>query len=277
MKNSPSKPKHEPRKDFWDLGDDDFEIEKAPGDHPANPAPVAEPPQALGQDVTSTPPDELDGESSPPEVAPSPAPEAEPPDPGQKRIRIKFTKNDSSSTTVVEKILLVALLGILFGVAAWGVMAYFDNAPNGKPLVFKENFPAKGEQITVATIETWWREPVRTGENPDIGVVVDAELIPCAKIKLAESGSTTIQVSFRDGDDKLIGDTTNLTVQNGKFERTGSDEVSVHATTGFSNPSLINAYVNGDILPWSVAIIESDGNNEPLVRARIEANRKEEK
>jgi len=175
----------------------------------------------------------------------------------------------------MEKGLLTALTVSLVGLAGWGITAFFNNAPNGEVVEFIEDFPIKGEKITIENIETWWREPVRDGDTPDVGVVIDAKLIPCAKIKLVASGSTTLQVSFRDGEDKLIGDTTNLTVEDGKFEQSGSNEIDVHATSGFRNPARMNAYVNTDIAAWSVVIVEGNSTETPLVRARLEANRKE--
>ena len=107
----------------------------------------------------------------------------------------------------------------------------------------------QGESITIESVETWWREPVRGGDDPDVGVVVEARLIPCASIKISEGGSSTLQVSFRDGEDQLIGDILNLSVSNGKFEN-GSNETLVYATDGFTNPTMINPYVNQDITPW---------------------------
>ena len=124
-------------------------------------------------------------------------------------------------------------------------------------------------------METWWREPVREGDDPDVGVVVEARLIPCASIKIGEEGSSNLQVSFRDGEDQLIGDILNLSVTNGKFEKNNSDEISVYATDGFNNPTTINPYVNQDIAPWTLAIVEGSEGADPIVKARIEANRKE--
>ncbi len=105
-------------------------------------------------------------------------------------------------------------------------------------------------------------------------MVIEARLIPCASIKIGEGGSSTLQVSFRDGEDQLIGDILNLSVSDGKFEN-GSNETLVYATAGFTNPTTINPYVNQDIAPWTLAIVESADGAEPIVKTRIEANRKE--
>ncbi len=270
MKNQPSDPKNEPKDDFWDLGDDDLELEKIPEEKPVEPVitPILEEetePAHAGQDL-SAPSRDLETNQ------PTPASK-----PGQKRVRVSSSTSEHRPTSMVEKILIVILILTLAGLAFWGVTAFFDHAPNGEVVEFNDDFPIKGEKITIGNVETWWREPVRDGDDPDVGVVIEARLIPCAKIKLVESGSATLQVSFRDGEDKLIGDTINLSVQNGKFTRSESDEIDVHATSGFRNPSRINAYVNGDIPAWSVAIVEGSSTENPLVRARIEANRNETK
>lgn len=270
MNNQPSNPKNEPNDDFWDLGDDDLELEKIPKADPVPPSPGPIP----TEEDLDLPPADLELEAPVP-ASSAPAPE---PAPEQKKVRVSSSSSESRPTSMLEKVSLALLVTIFAGVGYWGVTAFYDSAPNGEPMEFKEDFPAQGEQVTISSVETWWREPVRTGDDPDVGVVLGANLIPCAKIQLVESGSTTIQVSFRNGDDKLIGDTVNLTVENGKFTKSNSAEIDVHATSGFGEPTMMNAYVNEDIAPWSVAIVEEGGRSEdPLVRARIEANRKENK
>ena len=170
------------------------------------------------------------------------------------------------------------------GAFAWGISFFYRDAPEGELVKFIEDFPIKGEDVTIETVETWWRKPVRSGDEPDVGVVIDSNLIPCARIKLSEGGSTTLQVSFRDGDQNLIGDTINLSVVNGKFfsndsdDSDDSDEIVVHSTSGFNNPSRIHAYANEDFAPWSLVIIEShdiDSDSDPLVKARISASSKD--
>ena len=167
------------------------------------------------------------------------------------------------------------LLAILFSLAIWGIRTYLNSAPNGELAEYKEDFPIQGESVTVESVETWWREPVRDGDDPENNIVSEARLIPCASIKISDSGSTNLQVSFRDGENRLIGDIQNLSVKKGKFEKNSSDKISVYATDGFDNPTKINPYVNQDIEPWTLAIVEEGSGNEPIVKARIKANRKE--
>ena len=145
---------------------------------------------------------------------------------------------------------------------------------------FDEEFPVEGQNIDVAEIETYWRKPIRTGENLDRGVQLNARLIPCARIKLSGSGSASLALSFRDGEKELIGDPFSLEVSNGNFVRSGSNEIIVNCTAGFTEISDINPYTNGDLKPWSLLIVEGETGTNPshlddekkLVVVRIEAN-----
>ena len=270
MTNQPSDPKNEPQNDFWDLGDDDLDPGEASKPAPPKqqtPAPAASVTQEenlLGDLEDDLPP------APTPTQKPAPSTPSEP-----RRVRVKETKREAKPTTAVEKAFIGLLLAGLIGGAIWGISTYLDSAPNGELAEYKEEFPIQGKAVTVDKVETWWREPVRDGDEADIGVVVDARLIPCASIKLSDGSTSRLQVSFRDGDDKLIGDIINLSVSNGQFEKNSSNEISVHATAGFTNPTTINPYINGDIEPWTLAIVEEGKSDEPIVKTRIEANRKE--
>ncbi|MDG2400117.1 MAG: hypothetical protein P8M04_06065 [Akkermansiaceae bacterium] len=278
MQNQPTDPKNEPQNDFWDLGDDDLDTDEAKeSSPPQQPPPVSTPdqntPEAPLEEILS----ELDDDPPPP---PLPSQKPEPAAPSEaktspRRFRVNETRREATPTTWIEKIFIWALLVSLVGLALWGIYTYLDAAPNGDLAEYKEDFPIQGESVTIESVETWWREPVRDGDDPDVGVVVEARLIPCASIKISEGSSANLQVSFRDGEDQLIGDIQNLSVSNGKFEKNSSNEISVNATAGFNNPTTINPYVNQDIAPWTLAIVEGSEGAEPIVKARIEANRKE--
>jgi hypothetical protein len=277
MQNQPTEPQNEPQNDFWDLGDDDLDPDEAkelsqPKQQSADSAAAQDTPAAPPEEISS----DLDDDPPPP---PIPSQEHKPTAPSEtapapKRYRVKETSQEATSTTKIEKIFIGALLAILVGLTLWGGYTYVDAAPNGNLAEYKEDFPIQGESITIESVETWWREPVRDGDDPDVGVVIEARLIPCASIKIGEGGSSTLQVSFRDGEDQLIGDILNLSVSDGKFEN-GSNETLVYATAGFTNPTTINPYVNQDIAPWTLAIVESADGAEPIVKTRIDANRKE--
>ena len=286
MSNKSSNSKNETHDDFWDLGDDDLNREVS-GEAPKEEGKedgdkrIEDPPKKKKSEKANI--DELgDLDDDPFEekaIEERPAPPTKP-----KLVGINESRKEATTVSTVEKISLIAVIACLVGAFAWGISFFYRDAPEGELVKFIEDFPIKGEDVTIETVETWWRKPVRSGDKTDVGVVIDSNLIPCARIKLSEGGSTTLQVSFRDGDQNLIGDTINLSVVNGKFSRNDSDdsddsdEIVVHSTSGFNNPSRIHAYANEDFAPWSLVIIEShdiDSDSDPLVKARISASSKD--
>ena len=283
MSNKSSNSKNETHDDFWDLGDDDLNREVS-GEAPKEEGKeegdkrIEDPPKKKKSEKANI--DELgDLDDDPFEekaIEERPAPPTKP-----KLVGINESRKEATTVSTVEKISLIAVIACLVGAFAWGISFFYRDAPEGELVKFIEDFPIKGEDVTIETVETWWRKPVRSGDEPDVGVVIDSNLIPCARIKLSEGASTTLQVSFRDGDQNLIGDTINLSVVNGKFSRNDSDdsdEIVVHSTSGFNNPSRIHAYANEDFAPWSLTIIEShdiDSDSDPLVKARISASSKD--
>jgi len=176
---------------------------------------------------------------------------------------ISYLINAVSCLSMVEKVSLLSVLIILFGAASWGVSSYYENAPEPELVLFDEDFPIEGIYAAVAEIETYWRKPVRTGEDADHGVQLKACLIPCARIKLTGSGTAALAVSFRNSKQELIGDPISLDVENGMFKKTGSAEITLTSTAGFENPSEINAYMNEDIDPWSVLFVEGAPGTNP--------------
>jgi|TARA_B110000438_G_scaffold295071_1_gene337500 hypothetical protein len=280
MSNKSSNSKNETHDDFWDLGDDDLNREVS-GEAPKEEGKedgdklIEDPPKKKKSEKANI--DELgDLDDDPFEekaIEERPAPPTKP-----KLVGINESRKEATTVSTVEKISLIAVIACLVGAFAWGISFFYRDAPEGELVKFIEDFPIKGEDVTIETVETWWRKPVRSGDEPDVGVVIDSNLIPCARIKLSEGGSTTLQVSFRDGDQNLIGDTHNLSVVNGKFSSDDSDEIVVRSTSGFNNPSRIHAYANEDFAPWSLVIIEShdiDSDSDPLVKARISASSKD--
>lgn len=247
--------------DFWDLDDDDLDL--------APPSPAEEPTPEPIEQVAPEP------AAASPEPAPTPAP------PAEKRKR-KKEKGKVSKLSIIEKISLLAVITFLGGVAAWGVSLYYKHAPEGELITFNTDFPVKGDSVTVSEVETWWRLPVREGDDADRGVRLSINLIPCARIKIEDTQDALLWVTFRNGDKDLIGDPINLAISNGKFIESGSEEIEIHSTSGFENASKINAYTNGDITPWSVVVIEANADEEfssksdPFLKVRIEAKVPEE-
>jgi len=324
-RKKPSKPITQATEDFWDLGDDDLDLDSSPNDEESpekNKSETAQPESTQKKKGTSSTPQKNEQAEASKTQSPNlteeddfweenedektdqkknsselkPSSESKKAASAEKEHNYKsgektktepklLRKSDSNSkeskkevvpTTLLEKISLIILLATLFGALAWGISTFLNEAPQGEVITFKEDYPAKGEHITVAAVETWWRKPIRSGEKADIGIVIEAELIPCAKITLTDGGSTTLRVSFRNGEKQLIGDTINLIVKDGKFTRNNSNTIDVFSTAGFEDGLQINSYTNGDIDPWSLSIREGNASNdeEPLVNTRVSAKSK---
>jgi len=289
MSKTPSKPNKENQDEFWDLGDDDLDLDEALEEAPAK----EKKPKKEKETKTSPSSKEKPGKTEKKKVSkkedtPSkkaPEPEAQPPEkpalektePTRVRTKDGWTKEKKEKVplSLIEKISLLAVVICLVGAAFWVISTFVNDAPQGELIAFNENFPAAGTNVTIENVTTWWRPPARTGDNPDNGVILSSNLIPCATLKISGSNSTTLRITFRDGKQELVGDTINLIVENGKFLRNDSDEITIHSTAGFANPSRINAYANGDIDPWALSIFEEDSENDaPIVKARISANTK---
>jgi hypothetical protein len=277
MSTKPPSSEKDAPEDFWDLGDDDLDVNLPALEEAQRPGPIEEPSEL--EEVAEAHAAELEQHSG--------VQEEELPTAGDDLQESGGEPGSSAGSigqwlktlSIIEKASLLILIACLAGAAIWGVSSYYKEAPQGQLITFDENFPVKGAKITAAEVETWWRRPIRSGANVDRGVVIEANLIPCARIKLQDSGSTTLQVTFRNGKRDLIGDPITLTVEAGKFTSTNSDEITINSTSGFSSASDLNAYTNGDIDPWSIMIEESDDSSngdEPFLRVRIDPTYKED-
>ncbi|MDA7881251.1 hypothetical protein N9A94_03010 [Akkermansiaceae bacterium] len=256
--------KNNSSEDFWDLDDDDLDLDLPAPPEEAAPAPE-EAPAPIEEPITAE--------------VPAPAPPAEEP----ARIRVKGkSPRKIAGLSLIEKISILAVFLFLGGVAAWGISIFYKNAPQGELITFDTDFPIQGDTATVTEVETWWRSPIREGERADHGVRLQINLIPCARIKIKDTQNALLWVTFQNGEKDLVGDPINLVISNGTFLSSGSDEVEIHATSGFQSASEINAYTNNDIDPWSVVIMEGNNNEEfstesdPLAKVRIEAKVPEE-
>lgn len=276
--------------DSWDLDDDELSlgnsIAPAPRNLPEKKTETGEAPETteISQSEPAIEPPESSAVEEPTSFGLEPEPQAKPesapqPEPqpkrevtkasGQRSSAKESSSTNKSGTSFLERIAILTVLAAVIGVIGWGLMTYLTEAPEGELIEFTEDFPVRGKAVTIESVESWWREPVREGSNPDVGVRIDSQLIPCASIVLASDNTTNLRVSFQDGDENPIGDTINLEVENGLFLKSGSKEIEIHASAGFSNPSDLHPYINGDIDPWSLIIVEENSPGENIVRARV--------
>ncbi len=246
-----------PEEDFWDLGDDsDLDLPEKTETSPSE----SIIPEVRKTPLESTPagPIKVTEKSTAERIVPV---EAKPPvsitdDPPPAPTR-QQPKVERKPINLIEKVCIALLFLCLLGAGAWGISNYYSQAPERTLIQVTEDFPVEGEIFTIDSVETWWRNPIRKGPDADRGIKLDARLIPTATIHLSGSGNGTLRYSFRNSDGKIIGDSPALKVINGKFEDSRSPEITIHCTNGFTNGSNINPYINGDILPWTLEILEA--------------------
>ena len=281
--DSPTSPNDLPDDD-WDLDDDELSLGES-----IKPSPKALPAQKPEAPVFSTSqPKEIPQEEPRPvprrespvsadapasQPLAEPEPEATPPSPRLSRSDpAESGPSSGSQSHLLEKISLLAVLVCLVGVAIWTFSNFLTEAPEGELVAFTSDFPVESDSLTIEAVETWWREPITEGDDADVGVVLGTQLIPCASITLKSSETANLQISFRDGEDKLIGDIINLSVENGRFRQSDSNEIIIHATAGFPNASDLHPYTLGEIDPWSLVIVEESNLGNPIVKARVSPN-----
>jgi hypothetical protein len=292
MSDDSSNPDTDPTDDAWDLDDDELSLgqpikptpmarnlsdRKEPlpegverrAEEERKPAPAPQPsPAQMTPRRESAPPEEKERTVAVPDPEPAPEPRR-----SRRESPATARKEANPESSGLEKVAIFIALAAILAVAAGGLLAFNSEAPNSDNIIeFTEDFPVVSENAVISGVETWWREPVRSGEKIDVGVVIGVQLIPCGSLTLESSGTTTLQASFRDGKDNLIGDTINLPVENGKFLASGTNEITFNSTAGFSNAPDIHPYTIGDIAPWSLVIVDEKSPDKIIINARVRPN-----
>ena len=147
-------------------------------------------------------------------------------------------------------------IGIFALLLIAGAVFFFANSINKIPeppkQLTEKDFPISGKHFTAATVETFWREPVLTGDKAD-AVRRGTNLIPVLKIT-TKGGSGAVRVTFYDQDGKSVGDVISRSVADGKT-------IEVAATSGFDDINMHSAYRTGDMKPWTVEVHEGPSEN----------------
>jgi hypothetical protein len=189
-----------------------------------------------------------------------------------------------STLSILEKASLGILTAGLLAFAIWATASVAATIPEN-PDAENTRFPVEGENAVLASVETFWRKPVRSGDNIDEGVSRDIELIPAAKIQLGEkSKAEALRFLFRDEEGRYAGDATTVRIANGKFQDSGANTarangrtVIIRATTGFLHEGEIISYLSDDNFQWHLMILESDDGSEfkEFLTIPISARRKD--
>ncbi|MEI7955801.1 MAG: hypothetical protein WCJ66_11580, partial [Verrucomicrobiota bacterium] len=116
----------------------------------------------------------------------------------------------------------------------------------------KVTFPVRGTHITVNSVATYWRKPLKDGNRIDAvrrGVV----LIPVAEITL-QGGPGAIRALVLNENGLAVGDPITRPVD-------GTATLTLSATDGFEDTSLHAAYRTGQTQPWTLRIFEASSAN----------------
>ena len=172
----------------------------------------------------------------------------------------------ASSLSLPEKIAISALVVILAIGAALSVIYFSNNIPTKSILREDLDLPIAGELAKITELETYWREPITTGETPDI-VRRGTKLVPVVRMQI-EASSAAIRIHFRDGEGAIIGDPINRTIN-------GNTELIIPATAGFDDIGMHAAYRTGESVPWSIEILEAKDSSlsadqfHPILKSEI--------
>jgi hypothetical protein len=286
--------------DLWDLDDEDS-LDAAP-------TPVAEPEAVAEPEPAAKPaPEEIpeQAESEPtPTVAEEPAAPAAKPDtakveekaaaPDKTAKRTTFSdeiepSSEPSSETAPAPISFgkperrewigLGILGALFLVLGiWWIAGLLTSVPTTRLGEDEPDLPISGRFMEINSAETYWRKPIREGDQPD-RARADVLQIPVLSVTIEGTGDGVLRVIFRDDEGEFVGDSITHTFTAGHFDQSRSPQIEFPATSGFLEDADFNAYrVGGD--RWTVEVLEGPSENAPgsefesLLTAPISSNRR---
>lgn len=192
--------------------------------------------------------------------------------------------NQIKALSLVERISIALLAAILLVAGIWASSAVAARVPENADSS-RLKFPLKGKSVVLATFDSYWRSPIREGENSDDGVSKSIELIPSAVITLdPNSKAKSLRFLFRDETGTYVGDSTTVQTSGGKFlpnddttTRINGNQATISATTGFINRGEIISYLSDDNFQWNFVVFESSDGEKftELASIPISAKRKD--
>jgi len=265
--------------DLWVLDDEDDHAAPAPAPEPekeaesveSTPAPVepapAETPasKAIEEEVAETevePTPEQESptaspaseESTTAASSPEPEPARQEPVATPKPSQPVMTKPDRK-----EWIGLGVLGAVFLAVAIWWITGLFSSVTTTRMGEDEPEFPIEGQFIEAKSAVSFWRKPIRDGENADVARS-EVVYLPVAVVTLKGTGDGVLRAIFRDDEGSFVGDTITRSFTAGHFDDSGSPTVEFPATSGFQEHSDFNAYrVGGN--RWTVEVLEGPSAN----------------
>jgi hypothetical protein len=142
--------------------------------------------------------------------------------------------------------------------AVWVLTRFFTLLSFTRDSDGQPSYPLKGELAWVESAQTFWREPVRSGETRDVGARRKVVIIPVLELTLdaAHSGGGSLRVIFRNAEGNPVGDPITRSFGAGRFEASDSPTASFAATDGFTEDGDFQAYRTGKGKLWTADVLE---------------------
>ena len=154
---------------------------------------------------------------------------------------------------------VVAMIASVWVLTRFFTLLSFTRESDSRP-----HYPLKGELAQIVSGSTFWREPVRSGENRDVARR-EVGIIPVLELTLdpANSGGGSLRVIFRNAEGAPIGDPITRSFGAGRFEATGNATVSFPATDGFLKEGDFQGYRTGKGKLWTADVLEGPPGGTP--------------
>lgn len=188
-----------------------------------------------------------------PETAAAPTPEESPEKPEKAETKATSTP-EKRETGKGEKMGLIAFGVVSLLLGTWWLVGLFSRISTTRLGDDQPDFPTKGAYVTIEGAETYWREPVRDGANPDVARR-EVEFIPVLSVEINDSEAGVLRAIFRNEEGDFVGDSISKKFASGVFDQNAQSTIEFPATDGFMNSGEFNGYRVGDDR-WTVELFE---------------------
>ena len=167
------------------------------------------------------------------------------------------------SLTNLEKIAILAFFALFVALSVAATFYFKSNVEEQKDPYARPNFPVQGRYVTVENMDSYWREPIRSGKDAD---PVQLKVISIAEVRITLPKSIpptgALRVKFYDGQGNAIGDTVTKALNTGSFQT--DFEAKFACTAGFNSPEEMDSYRANVSKPWRVEVFEASRYDAPL-------------
>jgi hypothetical protein len=224
------------------------------------PAPAAAAPTSKASPVAREVPDATP--TAPPPAETGPVRTNQPKSPGR---RLRLNRREIIGLAAFSFTLLLA--------AIWVITRFFAAFEFKSRFVEGPEFPVSGERAQIERAETYWREPVRTGDSRDFARR-EITMIPVLELTLSPDKTTsgTLLVIFRNSESEPVGDSIRRSFTGARFDGSGQPTISFPSTDGFVEEGDFNAYRAGKGASWMAEVFEGPSIDSPANEFKLVAS-----